>query len=181
MELSIGIFNNRNSWIQQIFRLAQQFMIKRGRRGSREREWGNYSENQYFILKVWKCIKLSLKKTSAKICDLVISSTPKPFCWVIKICNIHYHLCHDCEVWFMWKYRNHWRLILLHEVAAGLATQSERKFWVFCRFFSARPEKNRHQVDALVHLWPVCQGSRQGSNFIRGTADAALQRAVRSG
>ena len=177
MELSIGIFNNRNSWIQQIFRLAQQFMIKRGRRGSREREWGNYSENQYFILKVWKCIKLSLDKKFAKTCDFVISSTPHPFVELFKFATFTWGLVYVKNP----KYRKHWQLILLHEATAALATQFQRKFWVFCPFFSARPEKNRHQVDALVHLWPVCQGSRQGSNFIRGTADAALQRAVRSG
>ena len=111
MELSIGIFNNRNSWIQQIFRLAQQFMIKRGRRGSREREWGNYSENQYFILKVWKCIKLSLKKTSAKICDLVIRPTPTPFIELLKFATfiissvmiVKFGLCENTEIiggWF---------------------------------------------------------------------------------
>ena len=132
-ELSIGILNNRNSWIEQIFRLAQQFMIKRWKRGRGIIPRTNISLSKY---------ESALKRRSSQQKFVTFTQSPLVVSWLWEEKGK--------------KYRTP-QLDLLHEVAAGLASQFQRKFWVFCRFFPARPEKNRHQVDALVHLWPVCQ------------------------
>ena len=64
-ELSIGILNNRNSWIEQIFRLAQQFMIKRWKRGR-----GIIPRTNISLSKYESALKSgALNKNSAKICD----------------------------------------------------------------------------------------------------------------
>ena len=155
MELSIGIGNNRNSWIQQIFRLAQQFMIKRGRE-LRERGEGRRGIIRRTNIPFSK-YENALSAASNKI---LVSAK---FFVNMKRRRV------TSKQSFVW-------------TVVGLAPQFEGKFWLFCRFFLVRLEEDRHHVDALVHLWPsVCQAGRQGSNFIRGTADAALPRAVRTG